>query len=436
MLIQRTKTIDIRHNTRVLTLLFMALMASVHPCHAQHVSDSLWNEDVRTVTLYRSGIDQEPPILLLGNSEKLVLAFDLLADEPSLFRYTFRHCDAEWNIDDLETYEYMTGFEEAPIADYRQSFTTLMPYYHYETAIPAAGTSFLVSGNYVLLVHPQDYPDSVVLTWRFRVSEELLSTQMEVVRPTSGVGIYENQEVNAYIEPRSDLVFGDYTPFQFVPQYLKLYLQQNGRIDNQHLLAFQGYGGTKLCYRWNDANIFAGGNSFRYFDLSNLRSAMYNVQRVEEYGGETYAIIRPDEDRSRKHYEARESLNGGMKVNIWDRRDPQVEADYVWVNLSLPMERPFLNGSIHVVGALTQWHLDDRSRMEWQPQYKAYTARLLLKQGYYSYQLLFLHADESVALTATLEGDHSETPNTYTLYVYYRTPADRYDRLLSVRKTK
>lgn len=419
---------------QIRVMVLAAALLAFALCRAQHVVDSTWDDAVRTVTLYRSGIDQEPPLLLLGGDDRLVLSFDLLADEPSLFRYTLHHCDAEWNIDELEPYEYVTGFDEGTIADYRQSFTTLQLYYHYEAVVPAVGTAFLVSGNYALKVHPEDAPDSTVLTWRFRVSEELLNTQMEVVRPTSGVGIYENQEVNAYLEPKSDLVFGEYMPFQFVPHYLKLYLQQNGREDNVHNLAFQGYGGTKLCYRWGDANIFAGGNSFRYFDLSNLRSAMYNVQNVETYGGETYAIIRPCEDRSGKHYEAREGLNGGMKVNIWDRRDPQVEADYVWVNLSLPMERPYLNGSIHVVGALTQWQLDDRSRMEWRPEYKAYTARLLLKQGYYSYQLLFLPAGEREGLTATLEGDHNETPNGYSLYVYYRSPADRYDRLLGVRR--
>ena len=103
------------------------------------------------------------------------------------------------------------------------------------------------------------------------------------------------------------------------------------------------------------------------------------------------------------------------------------------MNISLPMSRPYLNRSVHVVGGLTQWRMDEYSRMEWQPQYKAYTLRLLLKQGYYSYQILFCPTGETVGLTATLEGDHIETPNDYHLYVYYRAPGDRYDRLLSSR---
>ncbi|MBQ4376935.1 MAG: DUF5103 domain-containing protein [Bacteroidales bacterium] len=406
------------------------------PVHAQVVCDSLWNQHLRTATLYRSGIDQEAPIMLLGSDDHLLLRFDMLTDQPETFRFTIHHCDATWHIDELETYEYLTGLDEGVIDDYRPSFTTLQPYFNYRATVPANGSSLLLSGNYVVMVHPYDYPDSTVLSMRFMVSEELLNATAEVVRPTSGMRIYEDQEVNVAIEPKPDLRFGDYQPYQFSPVYMKLYLQQNSRLDLRRLLPFQGYAGQRLCYRWKEENVFPGGNSFRYFDISNLRSAMYNVQRVEEYGGEIFAIIRPDEDRSGKHFETREGLNGGMKVNVWDRHDPQVEADYVWVNLSLPMPRPFLNGSVHLAGQLTQWQFDDNSRMEWQPQYKAYTKRLLLKQGYYSYQLLFLPAGESVAMTSTLEGDHSETPNDYTLSVYYRGPSDRFDRLLSVRKIR
>jgi hypothetical protein len=82
--------------------------------------------------------------------------------------------------------------------------------------------------------------------------------------------------------------------------------------------------------------------------------------------------------------------------------------------------------------------------MEYNPQRRAYTKRLQLKQGYYAYQLLALptylspsrggvpEGGRDISATARLEGDHRETPNRYTVRVYYRSPADRADRLLSV----
>jgi hypothetical protein len=162
---------------------------------------------------------------------------------------------------------------------------------------------------------------------------------------------------------------------------------------------------------------------------------MYNIARIEEYGGETFAILRPEEDRSAKHYIAATTLNGGMKVNIWDRNNPRLEADYVWVNFSLPMAQPMLDGTVHIVGALTDWRVDSLSQMDYNPQYRAYTKRLLLKQGYYAYQLL-VHspARRGASATARLEGDHREAPNHYTVYIYQHSPADRADRLIAVRR--
>ena len=73
--------------------------------------------------------------------------------------------------------------------------------------------------------------------------------------------------------------------------------------------------------------------------------------------------------------------------------------------------------------------------MQYNPTIKAYTLRLFLKQGYYSYQLLYANGQYSQweSKTAQLEGDHSETSNRYTVYVYQHTPADRGDRLLAVK---
>ena len=125
-----------------------------------------------------------------------------------------------------------------------------------------------------------------------------------------------------------------------------------------------------------------------------------------------------------------------MKVNVWDRTNKQTEADYVYVNFMLPMRYPFMNGNIYVVGDLTQWCMDEHSRMEYNPERKCYELRLMLKQGYYAYQLLFVPVGESEGLTATLEGDHYETPNRYSVFVYYRAPNDRYDRLAAYKRNE
>lgn len=400
---------------------------------AQHMAvDSSWREDVKTVILSRPGSTLEEPLLVLDDAvHRLALQFDVLKDEPEALRWNIRHCDADWRPDALEPYDFIQGFEYGPIEGYEFSFTTLTPYVHYTQTLPTMGARFIHSGNYVLTVSTDDDPDSVLLTRRFRVTEQAVKLTVATPLPYDGIATDRRQQVDAYIE-----AIPNNFSLTLNEMYLRVVAQQNGRLDNRRELHFSGYDGNALAYRNRKENIFFGGNTFRFFDLSNLRTPMYNVQRVERYGGETFAIITPCENRSRRHYTVDAALNGGMKVNVWDRQNTVLEADYVWVNISLPMDQPLLGGSIHVVGALTDWRLDDGSRMDYNPQFKAYTKRLLLKQGYYAYQLLYLPARSTEAETAQIEGDHHETPNTYSVSVYYRSPADRADRLLAVTATK
>ena len=399
---------------------------------AQTVTDSNWSEAVKTVTLYKNGVELESPVLTLGGQDRLLLRFDVLDAEVGSYRYKIRHCDKDWRPDDMEPYEYINGFEEGPVDNYANSFTTLTDYVNYYEYIPAQYSQLLISGNYVVTVSPQDYPDSVILSKRFCVTEGSIKSEVTVQTPYDSRSIFERREVDVALSVNPDYR-GEMLAPSMNPAYFTVTVQQNGRLDNVRQLQFSGYDQNSLSYRNRPENVFSCGNSFRYFDVSNIRSSMYNVLRVAEYGGELYAMLRPLEDRSRKSFITEQTLNGGMKVNVWDRENKQTEADYVYVNFTLPMQYPFLNGSVYIVGDLTQWHLDEHSRMEYSPEMHAYTKRLLLKQGYYAYQLLFVPIGEREGLTATLEGDHYETPNTYTAYVYYRGPNDRYDRLVAIR---
>ncbi len=422
---------------RHILLLFMVLCAMAVSCcedvYAQVVTDSNWREDVKTVTLYKNGVEGERPVLVLGSEDRLLLRFDVLGAEVEGYRYKIQHCDSRWQVDELEPYEYMNGFEEGPINNYNSSFTTLTDYVNYYEYIPSQYSQFLISGNYVVTVTRQDEPDSVLLTRRFCVVEGSLKADVSVGVPYDNVSIFERREVDVALKENRDYR-GNMLPPTLNPAYFRVVVQQNGRTDNMRELPFGGYESGVLCYRYKNENVFEGGNTFRYFDISNIRTAMYNVVQIEEYGGEWYAMLRPLEDRSGKSFITEQTLNGGMKVNVWDRTNKQTEADYVYVNFMLPMRSPFMNGSVHVVGELTQWKLDERSRMEYDPEMQAYRLRLMLKQGYYAYQLLFVPTGESRGLTETLEGNHYEMPNDYRVYVYYRGLNDRYDRLVAYGK--
>ena len=413
----------------ILTLCMgLALTAS-----GQAVSDSNWDGRVKSVFLTRSDIEMERPFVAMADfgeqNEQLMLRFDLLDAQSHLLRYRIRHCDKDWQPDALEAGEFLSGAAEGEIEGYQSSFNTRQEFVNYYQLLPPPYSTFTASGNYVVEVFPAEHPDSLLLTRRFCVFEQGVDIEASVGKPTGAYGfIQTDQEVAVAMRPRR----GSFLPLQ--AEHYHVVVQQNRREDLRRTLRPSGYSGNAILYQYGRENVFAGGNHFRYFDLSNLWAAMYHVQRIETEGGRIYAFLQPEEDRSRRVYTQYSSLNGGMKVNIREHSNPQAEADYVWVSFSLPLERPFMDGSVHIVGDLTQWQLNDSSRMEWDARYRTYTKHLLLKQGYYAYQLLFLPAGETEGLTATLEGDHYEMTNSYTVYVYYRAPGGRYDRLVGLKR--
>lgn len=405
------------------TILFFLSIALALPLRTDaQTTDSVYSPTIKTCLLASSSNPYSLPVIHIDGNDFLRFSFDELANQPHNFRYEYVHCDRNWRPDDLEPYEFINGFPSAPITSHEFSFTTLQPYVHYAIDLPGSYTSFLASGNYLLRLYRED-DDSLVAVRRFCVTENNIDARLELARSASDPEA--NQEVSLFLSAA--------TPSQSYllnPVYLAAFLIQNGRQDLLREVTFSGYAESRLTYRFRPENIFPGGSCFRFFDISNMNTPMYNVGRTERFGDELIAILKPEEDRSRKAFSLTESLNGGLKINVWDRSQPEIEADYVWVNFSLPMKYPYLDGTVHLVGQLTDWSLGDVSEMEWNPRLGAYTKRIYVKQGYYAYQLVFKPSDSAFpAETARLEGDHSATPNTYTAFIYSRQPNERFDRL-------
>ena len=388
------------------------------------VKDTVCNPAVKTIVLTRAEVELSQPILRLGDQDRLLLQFDVLGDESRYYSYRIQHCSHDWQVDDLAVSEYLNGFETSSIGNSRNSFTTRQPYVHYWETIPNDMTEFTASGNYLLTVYDDENPDSVLFARRFYVYEVQANLQAEVGQVLGSDGKDCNQNVSVYVTPPKGQYFNNPT------LYYHMYVRQNGRADLCRELPLHSVKGNELHYKWKDENVFGGGNVFRFFDISNINIPMYTTARLEIFAGEYIAYLKPEEDRSRKNYVYREGLNGQFKISADNRNDATVEADYVWVNFALPMAVPRMDGVFHIVGDFAGWDFTDSNLMQWQPQMKAYTMRMLVKQGYYSYQIVFVPAGKKEGLTSVVEGDFFESRNDYYIFLYQHTPADRFDRLI------
>ena len=96
------------------------------------------------------------PLIHLSFKDSLMLSFDDLSNDPQNYAYTLIHCDADWKPSNLMESEYLEGFYEEPITDYQFSFNTTQNYIHYQTIIPSANLKPTISGNYLLIVFPEN----------------------------------------------------------------------------------------------------------------------------------------------------------------------------------------------------------------------------------------------------------------------------------------
>ena len=108
----------------------------------------------------------------------------------------------------------------------------------------------------------------------------------------------------------------------------------------------------------------------------------------------------------------------------------ETDADYVWVTFTLPSKYKVTGGNMYVTGALSDWAFDNNNLMTYDPEKAEYQCSMLLKQGWYDFEYIFVKDGERSGEPSVFEGNHYETENDYLIMVYYRNPRDRYDRLI------
>lgn len=130
------------------------------------------NERVRTLQVYPERDSSGPPVIALGTADRIVISFDVLAEQRDYLRYELVHCNANWQPSRTVDSEFLDGFNQGDITNHEFSQLTTTHYVNYRLTIPNAEVAPLLSGNYLLKIYPEDDPDDVWAQCRFMVSEE------------------------------------------------------------------------------------------------------------------------------------------------------------------------------------------------------------------------------------------------------------------------
>jgi len=88
------------------------------------------------------------PIVKLG--ETFTLDFDVLLNSEADYYYTIDQLNFDWSKSQLIKSEYLRGFDNVKIQNYKTSFNTYQIYSHYKLEIPNQDVRITKSGNYIL----------------------------------------------------------------------------------------------------------------------------------------------------------------------------------------------------------------------------------------------------------------------------------------------
>ncbi len=395
-----------------------------------YYENAVYNENIKTVLMYREGFELSNPVLEMNEDAKLIFKFDDFSDVEKNYYYTIIHCDANWNESFLVQADYIDGYADNPLLDYKLSFNTTFDYANYQLTLPNENVRFRISGNYTLVVYEDNDKEKVAITQRFYIVDPRATIEGRVHRATMDAFQGSNQEVDFAVTFKDGIMLEN--PLNDV----KVVIMQNNRWDNAirdlkplHIRQ------NRLDYNYDRENVFAAGNEFRYFDNRTNRYNGEFVLSTDFHSPYYHKTLMPDAVRANKNYFQYKDMNGKYVIESQDPevRDFDTECDYTFVHFTLPLETPLLGGTVNVFGALSGWNANKSNEMTWNFDSGAYELTLLLKQGYYNYMYVYVPQGSLVADNANIEGSFWEAENDYQIFVYYKDFSGRYDQLVAYR---
>jgi len=397
-----------------LRFLFLFLIIS-WGCQA---ANRIYSPQIKSLTSIVNGDWLNRPIMTLNSDDLLVIGFDELTHDYHRLVYHIEHCEADWSpSEEIFESDWLVGFNDNPIDDYRNSINTTVLYTHYQFSIPNDRCQLKMSGNYRLTVYNEDNDNEKLLDVEFYVVEPLMAVGIEATTNTD----IDNNESHQQLA-----VSLNYNSIQVTQPDEQLYtlFMQNWREDNARRNLRPTFT-NHLGVRWQHHRqlIFDAGNEFHKFEVLDVKHTTMGLERIE-WDGRYYQAY-PFPSTTRRNYLVDVDADGAFCVRNSENSESDYTCDYVWINYTLKV--PY-QGDIYLSGHWTNDHERDTYKMKYDEGQHQYQHTLLQKQGYYSYQYLTKTGDVPPS-----EGSFFETENRYQVLVYYKGTGARTWQLVGYR---
>jgi len=376
-------------------------------------------QDLRSIQLFNPQTNDETPII--GFDERLILRFDDLSNSSTVYRYTLRHLDRNWQDDGLFFTEYANGSLSGMIDNFQYSFNTLQPYTHYSLTFPNNTMQPKISGNFELVVY-LDSASRPLFTKRFCVVENGAAVALNITRTADAKDPAVNQRVEVQAVGSTGAMNANLSS-------LTLTVIQNNNwglgVYNQKPSSTLG---NKILFQQMSL-AFPGNNEFYYFDNKNMNQAFDMVAHAETVDGVNYTYLHPVWAFP-LNYQYQPDVNGAYyfrRNDLGIERNADREGDYSWVSFALDSEKT--DKEIYVLGVFNNYLPTRENQMRYDATAKKYIARIYLKQGFYNYILATKKPDGTLDF-GDVNGNFWQTENLYQALIYYTPFGRSYDGLI------
>ena len=361
-----------------------------------------------------------PAVMRLYGNDHLHVSFDELSHDYHRYIYRLEHCEADWtSSEELFDTDWLEGFNDNVIEDFEHSINTTVAYTHYQLTIPNDKCRLKMSGNYRLHVIDEDQGNEI-LTVEFMITEQAMNLSMAISTNTDIDTNLCHQQVSFGLKYGSLSVTDPQEQLQTV-------VMQNSREDNWRWnVRPSAVSQNGLEWKHRKELIFDGGNEYRKFEVLDPSHPTMGIDRIS-WDGEYFQAF-PFISEPRPNYLYDEDADGSFYIRNSDNRENDIISAYVWVNYRL--KSPYMTeGSVVIDG---RWTTEDPETylMEYDEANKHYTASILQKLGYYSYQYLWV-TDDGFTHPLPSEGNFYQTENRYQVLVYYKEIGGRTWRMVA-----
>ena len=414
------------HTFKFISVAFILLLTQ-QIVIAQTNPDVVYSTNIHTVRFHPYGDQESMAIYKLNSGDKLELHFDDMETRVKSYYYTYQLCDYNWEPVNISPFDFIKGFTQQRISNYRFSSIAYTRYTHYQAVLPDANSLPIRSGNYIVKIFLDGDTSKLVFTRALLVLDSKSSVSARVVQPFTPdtYNTYQHIKFTVNVEGLNT---------SNASQQIKVVVIQNGRWNNAQGNVLPTFiRNNTLEYSNENSFVFPGGKEWRWLDLRSFRLLSERVDSANTKRTDIY--VKADVDRSGQRYAYYADLDGKYLVTTYESINPYWQGDYTNIHFKFvpPNAIAYPGKDLYLMGQLTDYQLNDSNKMNFNQEKGIYENTQFLKQGYYSYGYTLVDKSDP-SKRIDMDGNYWETENNYTILVYYKSFIDQADQLIGVAK--